>query len=125
MLTCVDMALQAEHNGRLRIDVEQDFWGHSALSLTERLPLSDIAEAECVELSLGQVRRIDEAGLAILVRLYSHLRVRGSHLELVDVPVFVHELLERVGFRRLVSYAHSSDRELAHPAAALNAQVET
>jgi ABC-type transporter Mla MlaB component len=96
MLTYVDMGLQAEYTGRLRIDVDQDFWGQSALSLTERLPLSDLAGAECVELSLGQVRRIDEAGLAVLVRLYSHLRVRGSHLQLVDVPPFVHELLERI-----------------------------
>ncbi len=118
------MSVQAEYKSRLRIDVDPEFWGHNALSLPERLPLSDIAGAKCVELSLGQVRRIDEAGLAMLVRLYSHLRVRGSHLQLVDVPVFVHELLERVGFSPLVSYAKASDRELAHRPVALNAPLE-
>lgn len=124
MLTYLDMSVQAEYKSRLRIDVDQDFWGHNALSLAERLPLSDIAGAKCVELSLGQVHRIDEAGLAMLVRLYSHLRVRGSHLQLVDVPVFVHELFERVGFSRLVSYANGSDREFAHRTVALNAPLE-
>ena len=118
------MSVQAEYNRPVRIDVGQDFWGHNALSLAERLPLSDIAGAECVELSLGQVRRIDEAGLAMLVRLYSHLRVRGSHLQLVDVPVIVHELLERVGFSRLVSYAEVSHRELAHHTIAPNVELE-
>jgi ABC-type transporter Mla MlaB component len=118
------MSVQAEYKSRLRIDVDQDFWGHNALSLAERLPLSDMAGAKCVELSLGQVRRIDEAGLAMLVRLYSQLRVRGSHLQLVDVPVFVHELFERIGFSRLVSYAEVSDREIAHHTIAPNVQLE-
>jgi ABC-type transporter Mla MlaB component len=124
MLTYIDMSVQAGYKSRVRVDVDQDFWGHNALSLAERLPLSDIAGAKCVELSLGQVHRIDEAGLAMLVRLYSHLRVRGSHLQLVDVPVFVHELFERVGFSRLVSYANGSDCELAHRTVALNASLE-
>jgi ABC-type transporter Mla MlaB component len=124
MLTYLDMSVQAEYKSRLRIDADQDFWGHNALSLAEQLRLSDIAGVKCVELSLGQVHRIDEAGLAMLVRLYSHLRVRGSHLQLVDVPVFVHELFERIGFSRLVSYAEVSDRELAHHTIAPNVQLE-
>jgi anti-anti-sigma factor len=107
------MKMQAEVTSRLRIELDGDFWGRNALALAEQLPLSDLAGAKCVVLSLERVCRIDEAGLAMLVRLYSHLRVRGSRLQLADVPPFVHELLERVGFSRLVSYVDDADRDLA------------
>ena len=116
--------MQAESKSRLWIELDGDFWGSEALSLAERLPLSELASAKLVVLSLGKVRRIDEAGLAMLVRLYSHLRVRGSRLQLVDVPVAVHELLERVGFSRLVSSENGVDRELAHHTIALGTRVE-
>lgn len=118
------MKVQAESNNRLRIELNGDFWGHDALSLAERLPLSDLASAKCVVLSMEKVCRIDEAGLAMLVRLYSHLRVRGCRLQLVEVPFFVNELLERVGFSHLVSYADGLDRELTHHTIALGQQVE-
>lgn len=118
------MKLQAESHSRLRIELDGDFGGSEALSLAERLPLSELAGAKLVVLSLGKVRRIDEAGLAMLVRLYSHLRVRGSRLQLVDVPVAVQELLQRVGFSRLVSCDDSENRELAHHTIALGGRVE-
>jgi len=118
------MKMQAKASVRLRIELDGDFWGHNALSLAERLPLSDLAGAKCVVLSLERVCRIDEAGLAMLVRLYSRLRVRGSSLHLVDVPGCVHELLERVGFSRLVSHADGLDRESAHHRITLSPQVE-
>ena len=70
-------------------------------------------ESSCVVLSLCKIRRIDESGLAMLVRIYSHLRVRGSNLELAEVPVFVREMLERSGFSRLVSYADGSNPDFA------------
>ena len=118
------MKMQAESHSRLRIELDGDFWGSEALSLAERLPLSELAGAKLVVLSLGKVRRIDEAGLAMLVRLYSHLRVRGSRLQLVDVPVAVQDLLQRVGFSRLVSCEVGKNRELAHHTIALDARVE-
>lgn len=118
------MKIQAETTSRLWIELDGDFWGAEALALAERLPLSELASAKLVMLSLGKVRRIDEAGLAMLVRLYSHLRVRGSRLQLVDVPVAVLELLERVGFSRLVSCENDVDCELAHHTIALGTRVE-
>lgn len=118
------MKMQPESVGGLRIELDGEFWGESALSLAQRLPLSDLAEAKRVVLSLEKVCRMDEAGLAMLVRLYSHLRVRGTRLELVEVPTFVHELLERVGFSHLVSYAEDFDREPAHHTIALGTRVE-
>lgn len=116
--------MQAEFHSQLRIELDGDFWGSEALSLAERLPLSEMAGAKLVVLSLGKVRRIDESGLAMLVRLYSHLRVRGSRLQFVDVPVPVHELFQRVGFSRLVSCEVSENRELPHHRIALGARVE-
>lgn len=119
-----DMRTQTGSSYRLRIELEGDFWGHEALSLAERLPLSDLAGARCVVLSLAKVGHIDEAGLAMLVRLYSHLRIRGSELELVDVPAIISALLDRVGFRSLVSYAEDSDDEQVHYSIALGTHVE-
>lgn len=119
------MKLQTETVSRLRIELEGDFWGHDALSLAERLPLSDLAGAKCVVLSLQKVCRIDESGLAMLVRLYSHLRVRGSRLYLVDVPVPVRETLERIGFSHLVSYEDGRfGPELSHHTIALGTQLQ-
>jgi len=118
------MKRHAETIARLRIELEGDFWGQDALSLAERLPLSELAGAKCVVLSLQKVYRIDESGLAMLVRLYSHLRVRGSRLHLVDVPVSVRETLERIGFSHLVSYADAPfGPELSHHTIALGAQL--
>ncbi len=119
------MKLRAETINRLRIELEGDFWGHDALTLAERLPLSDLAGAKCVFLSLEKVYRIDESGLAMLVRLYSHLRIRGTRLHLVDVPVSVQELLERIGFSHLVSNADGFlGRELSRHTIALGAAIE-
>jgi len=116
--------MPADTNERLWIELDGDFWGNDALSLAERLPLSELAGAKLVVLSLGKVRRIDEAGLAMLVRLYSHLRVRGSRLQLVDVPVSVQQLLERIGFSPLVSGENGVDRERAHHTIELGARIE-
>lgn len=118
------MKMSADASDRLWIELDGDFWGTDALSLAERLPLSELAGAKLVVLSLGKVRRIDEAGLAMLVRLYSHLRVRGSRLQLVDVPVAVQHLLDRIGFSRLVSCESGVDRELAHHTIELGARLE-
>ena len=94
---------------RLRIELNGDFWGQDALALAEKFPLSELADVDSVVVSLERVGRIDEAGLAILVRFYSHLRIRGMELQLADVPVSVRELLQRVGFDRLMTYAEGSD----------------
>ena len=94
---------------RLRIELNGDFWGQDALALAEKFPLSELADVDSVVVSLERVGRIDEAGLAILVRFYSHLRIRGIELQLADVPVSVRELLQRVGFDRLMTYAEGSD----------------
>lgn len=90
---------------RIRIKLQDDLRGLSALSLPERLPVSDLAVAKSVVLSMGDVRHMDQAGVAMLVRLYSQLRVRGSDLMLTDVRVGVRQTLERVGLAGLVSCA--------------------
>lgn len=96
------MADQGEHSTGVQVEVDGDLLGLSALSLPERLPLADLAGAKRIVLSLRNVRHIDQAGLAILVRLYSHLRVRGADLELVNVTAPVRQTLDRVGLTNLV-----------------------
>ena len=116
------MKTEGQRPVRLRIELDGEFWGLEALSLAERLPLCDLAGAECV--SLCKVRSMDEAGLAMLVRFYSNLRVRGTRLELTDVPVFVRELLERAGLSFLVRYSDGSDGDFDRHTIALRTQVK-
>jgi len=118
------MKTRGESIARLRIELSGDLWGHDALSLADRLPLSELTGVKCVVLSLDKVRQIDQAGLAMLVRLYSHLRIRGTELQLIDVPATVHEPLQRVGFTKLVSCVSQIDRAVAHETIAMGAHVE-
>jgi ABC-type transporter Mla MlaB component len=96
---------------RLRIKLDDDLRGLGALSLPDRLPLKDMAGAKQVVLSLGNVRHLDQAGAAMLVRLYSQLRVRGSELLLADVPLNVRKTLRQVGLSELVPCVGSVPRE--------------
>ncbi len=88
----------------LRIELGPNFHGRSALSLADQVSLSELSQANRVVLSLAKVEEIDEAGLAMLVRLYSQLRIRGAQLQLEDAPPFVRALLDRIGFGHLISY---------------------
>lgn len=118
------MKTRGESIVRLRIELDGDLWGQDALSLAERLPLSELAGVKCVVLSLENVSQIDQAGLAMLVRLYSHLRIRGAELQLVAVPAAVRQLLQKVGFTNLVSCVDALDSTMPHQTIALGARVE-
>ena len=102
------MKKAGKDTGLLRIELEGEFCGGAALALGDQLSVSDLASAERVVLSLSRVHRIDQAGLAMLVRLYSHVGTQGGRLELVDVPTVIRQVLDRVGFSRLVSYVDGS-----------------
>ncbi len=119
------MRTRAQAIDCLCIELDGDFWGPHALELSKQLPVADLASAKQVVLSLEKVRHMDQAGLAMLVRLYSHLRVRGSDLHLVDVPPLVQELLERVGLAQVVPCGERLDREPTHHTIALGARAET
>jgi len=121
---------EGESMNRVQIELDDDLRGLSALSLPDRLPLTDLAGAKRVVLSMGNVRRIDQAGLAMLVRLYSQLRVRGSDLALTDVRPSVRKTLERVGLVGLVPCEGRIERERKRersltPEAVPRAQPET
>ena len=90
---------------RIEIELQDDLRGLSALSLPQRLPLAKLAGVKQVVVSMRHCRGMDQAGLAMLVRLYSQLRVRGSDLVLTNVHSGVRQTLERVGLAELVSCA--------------------
>ena len=96
------MSERSKLENHVRVEIEGDLLGLSALSLQDRLPLADISRAKRVTVSMGNVRHMDQAGLAILVRLYSQLRVRGGDLVLLDVQVPVRKTLERIGLSALI-----------------------
>ncbi|MEM7434223.1 MAG: STAS domain-containing protein [Myxococcota bacterium] len=119
------MQTEVEPISHLRIELDGDFWGETALTLAEQLPAADLIDVTTVSLSLRSVNHIDQAGLAMLVRLYSHLRIRGTQLQLVDVPNNVREILERVGLSRLVTLGRAPQRDVVHHTIVLAARVET
>ena len=95
--------MQHSLSNTLEITIDGDLRGPSALALAGRLPLGELASADHVVLSLTKVGDVDAAGLAMLVRLYSHLRVRGATLNLVDVQEPCEDLLRRVGLDKLLA----------------------
>ncbi len=95
--------MQHSLSNTLEITIDGDLRGPQALSLSDRLPLGEMASADHVVLSLNKVSDVDAAGLAMLVRLYSHLRVRGASLNLVDVQGPCEDLLRRVGLDKLLA----------------------
>ena len=97
--------MQHSLSNALEITIDGDLRGPGALLLSSRLPLGELASADHVVLSLTNVADVDAAGLAMLVRLYSHLRVRGTTLNLVDVQGPCEDLLRRVGLDRLLATA--------------------
>lgn len=124
------MGERSKMENHVRIEIEGDLLGLSALSLQDRLPLADIARAKQVTVSMGNVRHMDQAGLAIIVRLYSQLRVRGGHLELLDVQLPVRKTLERIGLSALIARGERLEpsaepaRQPRHESQAREAQPE-
>jgi len=85
----------------LELTIQGNLCGHEALCLSTRLPGTELSLADHVVLSLKQVTEADAAGIALLLRLYSHLTARGKRLSLRDVSRPVQALLDEVGLTSL------------------------
>lgn len=61
----------------------------------ERLLNQLLQNAQTVlKLDLSEVSRVDTAGLAWLIHTLSELKKRDCHLELINIPVQLHNLME-------------------------------
>jgi len=78
--------------------IEDDLTGLKALSMVEEMDKVPIHRIDRIILSLGNVKRIDATGVAILVRLYSQLIVKGKQLLLTQLTHPVRTTLEEIGF---------------------------
>ena len=94
----------------VEFEVRGNLCGRQALAMASMLPVTELMTARRVVLSLRGVESADAAGLAVLVRLHSHLRVRGAVLSIVGATRGVSDLLSRVGFADLLDTPSTSAR---------------
>ena len=64
----------------------KDLVGSDATSLAQRLSAAPLDSADSLVLEFDERARLDESGLALLVRLYSHLARSGRKMFLSRVP---------------------------------------
>ena len=81
--------------------IPHDLSGQTALVLSEELNSMPVHRIGAMILSLENVKSIDATGLAILVRLYSHMSALGKKLFLADVPRTIQKSLEQLGLDRV------------------------
>lgn len=79
-----------------------DLTGRRALSLAQELARIPIAEIDALILTLAEVKTIDASGLAVLVRLYSHLMRSKKFLVLKEFSPEVEGILRRVGLESVL-----------------------
>lgn len=85
----------------MQLNVPFDLVGHAALSLAPMF--APHIGGETLELSLAAVNAIDASGVALLVRLGSHLASCGGRLSLTDVREPLMQELRRIGLAGLLT----------------------
>jgi len=85
--------------------------------LVERL--TPVVQKESVTLDLGHVERIDAAGVAALISLYSSARNAGHQFNIIHATRHVAEILRIVGLDRILLSCRAAAQEecFAQPAA--------
>jgi anti-anti-sigma factor len=81
--------------------LEHDLHGAQALELARELNHFPIHAMDRMVLRMNKVQHLDATGLAILVRLFSHLSARGKHLELDCLTPSIRHFLDQHGLTEL------------------------
>ena len=84
--------------------IPHDLSGQTALVISEELSNMPVHRMGTMILSLENVKSIDATGLAILVRLYSHMSSLGKKMFLTDVPQSIKKSMTQLGLDRVLSY---------------------
>lgn len=83
--------------------IRDELYGSNALRFAEQLGAVSLDHVDGIELSLGRNSRVDVAGLAVLVRVYSHLEATGRELVVRDAPAHVRSQFARIGLSSLLA----------------------
>lgn len=70
--------------------------------------LAPLVRRQSLTLDLGQVERIDAAGIAALISLYGTARDAGHNFNVVNPARHVAEILELVGLDRVLVYHNAN-----------------
>lgn len=87
---------QKQHHTKFFV-VEKNLAGKNALHLASELNNMPMNEWNRMYLDCSHVKKIDATGLAVLVRLYSQLCIKGKELMLTDVPQPIQKQLTQHG----------------------------
>lgn len=95
--------------------IREELNGSSALRFAEQLSTSSFQGIDGIELSLAGATRMDVAGMAVLVRIYSQLRAAGRTLVVRDVPTHVRTQFERLGIEHMIADAAPAPQRARFP----------
>lgn len=84
----------------MQLNVPFDLVGNAALSLAPMV--APHIGHRSLKLGLGAVQQIDASGIALLMRVRSHLARFGGELKLVDVRESLMQELRRIGLSSLL-----------------------
>ncbi len=93
--------------------VREDLVERNALRFADSLQRIPFQRFDRIVLSLAGVRNIDASGLAVLVRLYSHLMSKKKDLVLTGITLPVLGILNQIGLNEVMS--HSQPVEVGSP----------
>ena len=95
--------------------VNRPLAGKDAMKLCGDLSVLPYHEIDGLELSLKHVERIDATGVAVLVRIYSHLMRTGRSFVVIDVPQRVMRVLTVSGLDGVIRTA-AAEMQVGDPA---------
>lgn len=94
----------------MRVRVRGDIDAGNAQSLHDQLTQAARSGPAAVIVDLAGVRKMDSAGVAVLVQVHELLGQAGRQMRLDNVPEAVHQMLELLCRSHMVNGAHSPAR---------------
>jgi anti-anti-sigma factor len=85
------------------LSIKEDLVEHNALRFADYLKRIPFQRFDRIVLSLAGVRSIDATGIAVLVRLYSHLMSKKKALVLTGITLPVLTLLHQIGLTEVMT----------------------
>ena len=85
------------------LSIKEDLVEQNAVRFADYIKRIPFQRFDRIVLSLAGVEHIDASGIAVLVRLYSHLMNKNKNLVLIGITLPVLELLRQIGLDEVMS----------------------
>jgi anti-anti-sigma factor len=88
---------------RVTLAIETGLMGDASMTLLDHVRALPFGNFDALHMNLKSVGEVDVSGIAVLVRIYSHLRRLGKRLVLTDVSDAVQHRLGAIGLDKVIS----------------------